>query len=487
MDKGRHMNEKMGLNLLPFEGVTETIKVTCDMFNPLQITSGWEKYLAMEVDNSNLHRNLHNRSILIIDKYSKWEPFDAWIPYLAANLFNLYVCKEQVEYESETSIDLIALCCLDIAWKTRDKYFSIGHLKAKYWELHSITQSKCYDMEFQILNALGFTKSLGVVTPLSFASYFESLVGMQFHFHDYTDLFCQTIVQLQCEYWVAKMRPSLIAALAALVISTLFPRKVFNQFYKALQENQIITEDEFFSFYPEMLKAFQKRKIKNEHLRWSHSTETLLNFPIKWKVGVKCVGTFSIFENVTIVEEPKLEPKLESCSTKKNEYFKELDKKIEDMQNKSKIVDGPFVVIVSFTLALQGWFGAIIPGCSGGLALIASVLTIISGCLYWLTHITNEKWLEQKYTSELLRMNEHLISVVESDDSNNFESWYPRNTLESASVFKAKLSSKLKEDKKREKKTKKWGSHKIVVVLIIVHICASVVNIIGFYQSCSKH
>ncbi|KAF4403680.1 hypothetical protein G4B88_002533 [Cannabis sativa] len=62
-------------------------------------------------------------------QYSKSEPFDAWIPYLAANIFNLYVCREKVDHENERTIDFIALSCLSIAWKSREKDFSIRMLK----------------------------------------------------------------------------------------------------------------------------------------------------------------------------------------------------------------------------------------------------------------------------------------------------------------------------------------------------------------------
>ncbi|XP_030497434.2 uncharacterized protein LOC115713088 [Cannabis sativa] len=280
-------------------------------YNPLQVTRGWEEYLELEVAKSNLNQNLHNRSILLIEMYSKSEPFDAWIPYLAANIFNLYVCKEKVDHENERTIDLITLSCLSIAWKSREKDFYIRMLKAKYKKLHTITQNMCLDMEFQILDALGSTpRSLRILTPIIFSHYFASIVKMNYSPHEHDALFCEIIVQCQSEYWVAKLRPSLIAALGALVISTLFSLKVFNKFYKALEKNQFITEDEFICYFPEMLKLFQKLKIDKEHRQ-------VFDFPIKWKNNIKCASRFLIFTNMRIIEQPKLEVKLENCKKKK--------------------------------------------------------------------------------------------------------------------------------------------------------------------------
>ncbi|KAF4391826.1 hypothetical protein F8388_017421 [Cannabis sativa] len=253
---------------IPAQGVTKVLEVSHDMSDPLDITIDWIEYLDMEVSNSNLSKNLHDRSIFLIEMYSKSEPFDAWILYLAANIFNLYVCREKIDHENERSIDLIALSCLSIAWKSREKDFSILMLKAKYTELHTITHNMCSHMEFQILDAIGCTPtSITIVTPINLEKYFKSVQKMKFDFNKYGALFCETIIQCQSEYWVEKLRSSLIAALAALVISTVFSSELFNMFYQALKDVQIITEDEFLSYFSEMLKAFRKRKNVKKELK----------------------------------------------------------------------------------------------------------------------------------------------------------------------------------------------------------------------------
>ncbi|XP_060969442.1 uncharacterized protein LOC133036732 [Cannabis sativa] len=315
---------------------------------------------------------------------SKSEPFDAWIPYLAANIFNLYVCREKVDHENERTIDLITLSCLSIAWKSREKDFSIRMLKAKYKKLHTITQNMCLDMEFQILDALGSTpRSLRILTPIIFSHYFASIVKMNYSPHEHDALFCEIIVQCQSEYWVAKLRPSLIAALGALVISTLFSLKVFNKFYKALEKNQFITEDEFICYFPEMLKLFQKLKIDKEHRQ-------VFDFPIKWKNNIKCASRFLIFTNMRIIE----------CSP------------------------------ISFSIASQGV--GIMPKSS--LILKAISLIMILGSLYCIIKIINERWETKKTSSQLLRMNKYVIGVAVNDEDvddsddlsadDNDDNWY---------------------------------------------------------------
>ncbi|KAF4395556.1 hypothetical protein G4B88_011020 [Cannabis sativa] len=273
-------------------------------------------------------------------------------------------------------------------------------------------------MEFQILDALGSTpRSLRILTPIIFSHYFASIVKMNYSPHEHDALFCEIIVQCQSEYWVAKLRPSLIAALGAL----------------ALEKNQFITEDEFICYFPEMLKLFQKLKIDKEH-------RPVFDFPIKWKNNIKCASRFLIFTNMRIIEQPNI-----------------ASQGVGIMPKSSLILKAISLIMI--------------------LGSLYCIIKIINE--RWETKKTSSQLLRMNKYVIGVAVNDE--DVDDSDDlsaDNNDDNWYLASTLELAEIFKVKLSNKFEKMRKWGEMDEQWEEYSRVSqeTLTRAHICIATLN-----------
>ncbi|PON38344.1 Cyclin [Parasponia andersonii] len=159
-----------------------------DPYNPLPLRAdqGLERYSSAEsffmaanpeayVSNSVL-MSLRDRGLLVMYKYSECENFDPIVPFLAMTYFDRCFSREHFAPKLMGDIflhdvELLALCCLTLAWKMRYKTFTVRKLQAEQPDLRVVTRMQFETMELHILETLEWR--LHGVTPLCFLQYFE--------------------------------------------------------------------------------------------------------------------------------------------------------------------------------------------------------------------------------------------------------------------------------------------------------------------------
>ncbi|KAM6553630.1 hypothetical protein CsatB_014392 [Cannabis sativa] len=222
-----------------------------DPYNPLplDVNEGLERCLEFQSSNariedrikSTLNLSCRFRAMLVIFKYSKHENLDPLIPYLALTYFDRFFTRgnflPRVMGSNDHNVDLMAICCLTLAWKLRKGNFKLSKFKVDKPELEILTAKKLMAMEFAILEGLNW--DLRVLTALCFVPYFAP----KFAFTD--GLSYRTISEIivnSQEIKIKRQKPSVIAALALLVASShLYPQK-FHSFRDQMISEGIIEE-----------------------------------------------------------------------------------------------------------------------------------------------------------------------------------------------------------------------------------------------------
>ncbi|PON86681.1 Cyclin [Trema orientale] len=159
-----------------------------DPYNPLPLRAdqGLERYSSAEsffmaanpeaYVSNNVLMSLRDRGLLVMYKYSECENFDPIVPFLAMTYFDRCFSRENFARKLMGDIflhdvELLALCCLTLAWKMRNKNFTVRKLQAEQPDLRVVTRMQFETMELHILETLEWR--LHAVTPLCFLQYFE--------------------------------------------------------------------------------------------------------------------------------------------------------------------------------------------------------------------------------------------------------------------------------------------------------------------------
>ncbi|PON38342.1 Cyclin [Parasponia andersonii] len=248
-----------------------------DPYNPLFLSEdqGLEGYLGVEsvfipegcpVTLESIRR----RALLVIFKYSKCENCGPIIPYLAMNYYDRIITKEtQVpglsfdDYEESLtvhSLDLLALCCLTLAWKMRNRNFTIPKLQARQPDLLAIIRRRFHTMEHYILKQLEW--EMHIVTPFCFLRYFEPKLDPICSFFRKTTN--QIIIHAQSEFFFTSFKPSVVAALALLAASLCLCPTQYSSFYRKLLSEKIITEKQAVTCIPSMVIICKELKLSPE-------------------------------------------------------------------------------------------------------------------------------------------------------------------------------------------------------------------------------
>ncbi|XP_062080735.1 uncharacterized protein LOC133785523 [Humulus lupulus] len=242
-----------------------------DPYNPipLDVNEGLERYLEFESsialnedhNKSKLNLALRFRAMLVIFKYSKHEYFDPLVPYLALSYFDRFFARgnslPSVMSSDDHNVELMAICCLTLAWKMRKGNFKFSKLKADKPELEILKVEKFMAMESNILD--GLNCDLRVVTALCFVPYFVPKFGSTDGFSYRT--INEIIINSQESNLVKKQKPSVIAALALLIASShLYPQQ-FHSFRDQIISEGIIREEHVKDCMDHMIKLCRSSKL----------------------------------------------------------------------------------------------------------------------------------------------------------------------------------------------------------------------------------
>ncbi|PON86693.1 Cyclin [Trema orientale] len=252
------------------------LKLDYDPNNPLphETKPGLGEYLNAEAW-STPHRGYigdrvkeiwRQRAVTVIFKFSKCENFDPVTPYLAMNYFDRYVSRRidnpipSVMSCRQHDLELLALCCLTLAWKMRDRHFTVTKFLAGRQELSAVTKEQVLSMEFHIL--MGLDWRMRPVTALCFVRYMEPKFHSTYGFRRRT--INQIIIQSQSDIAVALFRPSVIAVSALLAASSFLYTSQFPYFLDKINSEIIFEEGHVDVCMAGMINLCNKLKLMIE-------------------------------------------------------------------------------------------------------------------------------------------------------------------------------------------------------------------------------
>ncbi|PON38341.1 Cyclin [Parasponia andersonii] len=235
-----------------------------DPYNPFSLSEdqGLETYLGVESlfmateIREEILKYVRRRAQLVIFKYSKCENFEPIIPYLAMNYFDRVI----THVTSPRYLDLLALCCLTLAWKMRNQNFTIPKLQAIQPDLHAITRKQFHTMELHIFKKLEW--EMRAVTPFSFLRYFEPMLDPICSINRITTN--KILIHAQSDLFFTSYKPSVVAAVALLATSLCLCPTRYSSFYKELRSNKIITKKQVVTFIPSMVIMCKELKLSPE-------------------------------------------------------------------------------------------------------------------------------------------------------------------------------------------------------------------------------
>ncbi|PON45267.1 Cyclin [Parasponia andersonii] len=207
---------------------------------------------------------LRCRALHVVFKYSKCENFDASIPYLAMTYFDRFISgRDDISISTATGsvlehdVELLALCCLTLAWKRRSESFNTDEFWHNQPDLQYFTKDQVQKMETQILKALG--QRLDARTALSFvpdiATKFYLTSGIS------RRTINEIIISSHDSTLVRKQRPSIIAASAFLAASKyLYPDK-YQIFYSQMMLDGMFKRSHEKRFLEYMIKLCSDLKL----------------------------------------------------------------------------------------------------------------------------------------------------------------------------------------------------------------------------------
>ncbi|PON45268.1 Cyclin [Parasponia andersonii] len=206
------------------------------------------------------------RAVTVIFKFSKCENFDPVTPYLAMNYFDRYVSRRidnpipSVMSCRQHDLELLALCCLTLAWKMRDRHFTVTKFLVERQELSAVTKEQVLSMEFHIL--MGLDWRMRPVTALCFVRYMEPKFHSTYGFRRRT--INQIIIQSQSDIAVALFRPSVIAVSALLAASSFLYTSQFPYFLDKVNSEIIFEEGHVDVCMAGMINLCDKLKLMIE-------------------------------------------------------------------------------------------------------------------------------------------------------------------------------------------------------------------------------
>ncbi|PON86688.1 Cyclin [Trema orientale] len=306
-------------------------------YDPDQYLSVESSFMATDPEayiSNNRLMKLRERAVIVILKYSKCENFDPTIPYLAMNYLDRFLSRERVpEVVGATpqhDLELLALCCLTLAWQLRNNNFDVTELLDAQPDLIFVASWQLKAVMSHIMEKL--KPWMHPVTPLCYLPHFESLMDptCALHRKPISELIIQSIRDPQ----FTKYKPSLIAASSiAAASSKLYPERDHKNFFLLLVGSRILKQLEDHPAFMEVVELVSKfipetglaesrqeetegepsnvgsssqrltdHKGKEDALETVQkmagaSRGTRLDFPLKWGRTVANAENFVLFEN----------------------------------------------------------------------------------------------------------------------------------------------------------------------------------------------
>ncbi|XP_057955643.1 putative cyclin-D6-1 [Malania oleifera] len=196
------------------------------------------QFMAAEGYSQNAHSiRLRNHALHTIEKHSKCENFDAFIPYLAMNYFDRFISRHEV---LRVHWELLPICCLTLAWKMRINSFSVTRFltdRGLNTDRRDILRT-----EFEILNGLQWR--MRSLTPICFVDYFLSLVTPSTPALSRRNV-NKIIVRVHADIKLTRFKPSTVAAASIIFAasSKLFPPE-FSKLKQAILSCQFVQKEE---------------------------------------------------------------------------------------------------------------------------------------------------------------------------------------------------------------------------------------------------
>uniref|UniRef100_A0A803QCR5 B-like cyclin n=1 Tax=Cannabis sativa TaxID=3483 RepID=A0A803QCR5_CANSA len=269
------------------------LKMEYDPINPLPLEEdgGPENYLEVETLSmatknyveSPILSIYRQRAVMVAYKYSRCENFDPVIPYLAMNYFDRYLSAtpviKAVTNTGQRDLELLALCCLTLAWKMRDPSFFLTEYLDEHPEINVVTHGQILTMELYIVKGIDW--HLRPVTPLCYVPHLEGKLNTIYGFRRVRVRLC---------------RPSVVAASAFLAASSFLYPSQFSGFV-----NQM-SSDTFYGLFQEDIEACTNAMIDvcKELKLWIESAIQKGQFRPRRKIraGVASQEFIEISENI---------------------------------------------------------------------------------------------------------------------------------------------------------------------------------------------
>ncbi|XP_060973156.1 uncharacterized protein LOC133038819 [Cannabis sativa] len=282
------------------------LKMEYDPINPLPLEEdgGPENYLEVETLSmatknyveSPILSIYRQRAVMVAYKYSRCENFDPVIPYLAMNYFDRYLSAtpviKAVTNTGQRDLELLALCCLTLAWKMRDPSFFLTEYLDEHPEINVVTHGQILTMELYIVKGIDW--HLRPVTPLCYVPHLEGKLNTIYGFRRST--INQIIIQSERSVRVRLCRPSVVAASAFLAASSFLYPSQFSGFV-----NQM-SSDTFYGLFQEDIEACTNAMIDvcKELKLWIESAIQKGQFRPRRKIraGVASQEFIEISENI---------------------------------------------------------------------------------------------------------------------------------------------------------------------------------------------
>ncbi|KAH9802925.1 putative cyclin-D6-1 [Citrus sinensis] len=180
----------------------------------------------------------------VILRNSKSDKLDAFIPYLAMNIFDRFISRHQLPTVLDHVRDDIVLAansCLTLAWKMRDNSFSVPE----------------FLMELQILRGLKW--QMRAVTPICLVRFFVEMIPIGKGIERRT--LNEIIIQTQDNISFTRFRPSVIAASAVLTACRLLYDDIYEENKKILLSRKYVEEEDLETCLDETYEKCIEKKI----------------------------------------------------------------------------------------------------------------------------------------------------------------------------------------------------------------------------------
>ncbi|GAY52536.1 hypothetical protein CUMW_142590 [Citrus unshiu] len=207
-----------------------------------------------------MHVILRSAFWVLLDSFpvqnSKSDKLDAFIPYLAMNIFDRFISRHQLPTVLDHVRDDIVLAansCLTLAWKMRDNSFSVPEFLGK-WNLDKDLMLK---MELQILRGLKW--QMRAVTPICLVRFFVEMIPIGKGIERRT--LNEIIIQTQDNISFTRFRPSVIAASAVLTACRLLYNDIYEENKKILLSRKYVEEEDLETCLDETYEKCIEKKI----------------------------------------------------------------------------------------------------------------------------------------------------------------------------------------------------------------------------------